>query len=83
MDKNIKEAMDIKQKRIENAIDRKERGIAYFNSLNSAIAYCKQGTSIEEVLKIRDRFYQEWKNWYAINVLNEQIGDEVDLPLEK
>ena len=82
MNENIKEAMEIKQMRIDKAIDRKEKGIAYFNSLNSAISFHGVGSTLEEVFKTRDRFYQEWKNWYATNVLYEQSGDEIEIPVK-
>ncbi len=81
----IKEAMDLKQSRIDKAIDKKEKQIAYFNSLNAAIAHWSKfpDAKVDDILLLRDKFYAEWKNWYAQNILDEQVGgEEIDLPIK-
>ena len=75
MGKSIEQMHIEKQKGIKDAISRKEKSIAYFNSVNAAIQLiCEYGqvppeTSRddyfqEEIPKWRDWFYEEWCNWY-------------------
>ena len=68
-DKIIEKRMREKQKRIDKRISIKDRNIAYFNSLNSAIAFCQAFLKPEEVdfakiLQVREQFYGEWEAWY-------------------
>ncbi len=62
-DKIIEKRMKEKQNRIDKAIAMKEKQIAYFNSLNAAIARCPDGT-LEEIIEWRDLFLKEWREWY-------------------
>ncbi len=70
---NISNLMDKKAENIEKAQDRKSESIAYFNSVNSAIAlintkaYTEGGNALmdyrEFIQKERDWFLAEYKKW--------------------
>ena len=69
MANQLSKAMDLKNTRIHKAMDRKERSIAYFNSVNSAIALVS-GFKIppiqtEEIMSSivfwRTWFFSEWE----------------------
>jgi len=77
--KRIEKNMREKQKRIDKRIGIKDRNIAYFNSLNSAIAFCQAFLKPDEVdfakiLEVKDHFYDEWEQWYEklLNKIEEQ-----------
>jgi len=65
-----------KQKRIDKAISSREKSIAYFNSVNSAIALVgeryKQPTKNKQaIIYWRDWFYDQWRDWYMEGVVVE------------
>lgn len=69
----IKQAQERKEAMILKAQDRKEESIAYFNSLNSAIALIKGNLPMEteediqtikkNLIYWRDFFFNEWSNF--------------------
>jgi len=66
---------------------RKDRSIAYFNSLNAAIALVSQAqfkTNIEEaVIEWRDFFIGEWEKWWEKeNMPAETKSEQPDLPIK-
>lgn len=61
MDKEIKEAMELKNRRILKAINHRDKGIAYFNSVNASIQMSKDK---KEIIEWRNWFYENWQNWY-------------------
>ena len=69
MANQLSKAMDLKNTRIHKAMDRKEKSIAFFNSVNSAIAlvsgFGKPSMEIDDikqaVLFWRDWFFSEWE----------------------
>ena len=73
-DQQWKKIREEKQQRIEKAISQRERSIAYFNSVNSAISLLgekakfggnKEDKIVKEFLiKWRDWFYSQWRDWY-------------------
>ena len=77
-DKIIEKRIREKQKRIDKRISIKDRNIAYFNSLNSAISFLQatKGDKFDfsELLKVRDQFYAEWEIWYQdlLNKIEEE-----------
>jgi hypothetical protein len=78
MVKTIEQMYNEKQKRIDRAINAKEKSIAYMNSVNAAIARCPEG-SLEEILEWRDKFYSAWQDWYMTNMpLPEMSYREID-----
>jgi len=88
--KRIKE----KQARIDKAINIREKSIAYFNSVNSAIELAKfkakktDGNEKiqQKLLEWRDWFYQQWQEWYLDEVMPEKLitedTDEVNADLQ-
>jgi len=88
--KRIKE----KQARIDKAINIREKSIAYFNSVNSALelakfkAKKKDGNEKiqQKLLEWRDWFYQQWQEWYLDEVMPEKLitedTDEVNADLQ-
>jgi len=71
----IKEAMELKNKRINRAIDRKEKSISFWASMNNAVNYGKD-KPLEEVFKIRREIENEWRSWYMDNVAEPEIEYE-------
>jgi len=74
-DKIIEQRIKDKQKRIDKAIDRRDKSIAYFNSINAAINLYGNFDQLaktnltkkniqEVIIEWRDWFYQEWLDWY-------------------
>jgi len=69
-----------KQARIDKAIDRKEKQIAYFNSLNAAIqvatARLKKNADSDtwfgEIMSWREQFYMAWENWYKEEIASKE-----------
>jgi len=57
-----------KQQRIDRAINMREKQIAYFNSVNSAIAKQKEGWDWDTFIIDRDKFIELWQEWYLENV---------------
>ena len=67
---------DIKHERIKKAINHRDKQIAYFNSVNSAISLLNGAPDtskarvggvepLQEKIRFwREWFYQEWQNWY-------------------
>lgn len=88
--KIIEQRMKEKQKRIDQAIDRKEKSIAYCNSLNAAITFvatlkfgkAKNETRFEKVLEYRNAFYQKWQEWYMENMVQAPSG-EIDFEVSE
>ena len=88
--KRIKE----KQARIDKAINIREKSIAYFNSVNSAIELAKFNAKKtdgnekiqQKLLEWRDWFYQQWQEWYLDEVIPEKLitedTDEVNADLQ-
>ena len=88
--KRIKE----KQARIDKAINIREKSIAYFNSVNSAIELAKfkakktDGNEKiqQKLLEWRNWFYQQWQEWYLDEVIPEKLitedTDEVNAELQ-
>jgi len=74
MKKTPEEMFDIKQKKIDARCNLKDKQIAYFNSLNAAISRCPTGT-LDEIIKWRDNFLQEWEKWYV----NETTPKPIDM----
>jgi len=83
MDK-IQEAMELKNKRILKAINHRDKQIAYFNSVNSAISLVgenlnalKGGGEPENIKKNivhwRNWFYEQWQEWY---IETNELGEE-------
>ena len=73
----IKKNMDLKQKRIQSFQEKKDKSIAYFNSLNAAIqivsSYNKKmeftKAGLRSVFVLRDIILEEWENWYINNIV--------------
>lgn len=71
-----------KDKILKDAQYRKGLSIAFFNATNSAIALvttgkmCDDAKMLDEVVRIRDFFLEEHKNYYA-NVIA-QVGNNFD-----
>jgi len=71
-EKIIQQRVKEKEQRIEKYVDRKEKQIAYFNSLNRAIQVAlgrqKKWKDMEElfgeIMTWREQFYQAWLNWF-------------------
>jgi len=90
IEKRIKE----KQARIDKAINIREKSIAYFNSVNSAIELAKFNAKKtdgnekiqQKLLEWRDWFYQQWQEWYLDEVIPEKLitedTDEVNADLQ-
>ena len=67
-DKIIEQRMEKKQERINRAIANKEKSIAYFNSVNSAISLLGGKANKKSIIKWRDWFYKIWQEWYLENM---------------
>ena len=90
IEKRIKE----KQARIDKAINIREKSIAYFNSVNSALELAKfkakktDGNEKiqQKLLEWRNWFYQQWQEWYLDEVIPEKLitedTDEVNADLQ-
>jgi hypothetical protein len=61
------------QVRIDKSIENKNKQIAYFNSVNSAIARNPEG-SLKEILKWRDDFIDAWRAWSLENMVEDGTG---------
>lgn len=71
----IEKAIKEKQERINKAIASREKSIAYFNSVNSAIALVERTSQARSQKELkgdiqywRDWFYQQWQEWYLENM---------------
>lgn len=59
-----------KQSRIDRAINMKEKSIAYFNSVNSAISLVAPYKGMtekemkEDLIIWRNWFFEQWQEWY-------------------
>ena len=69
----IGQRMEEKQGRIDKAIENKNKQIAYFNSVNSAIARNPEG-SLKDILKWRDDFIDAWRAWSLDNMVEDGTG---------
>lgn len=89
MNKEIQQAIENKQRRIDRAIDIKQKSIAYFNSVNSAISLIAvirgkkeaidTGNITNDLIKLRDWFYQQWQEWYLDSIEPEKNNEELPL----
>jgi len=83
-DQIIEKRIKDKDDRIDRVIAIKEKSIAYFNSVNSAIAFVDAllhekndiETIQQEIRRWRNWFYEEWQNWYQIQTKPRTITDE-------
>lgn len=77
IEKNIKEAMDLKHKRIMKSINHKDQSIAFWASMNNAVNYSCGTKSLEEVFKIADKIYKHWQEFYLeTNELDEDTEEK-------
>jgi len=68
-----------KQKRIEIRCNLKDKQIAYFNSLNAAIALLGISQAKDKkafIKKWRDWFLEEWAEWYAKETTPQPVSQE-------
>lgn len=65
-----------KQQRIDRAINMREKQIAYFNSVNSAIAKQKEGWDWDMFKNDRDKFIGLWQEFYLENIQLEEDNNE-------
>lgn len=73
--------METKDQAIKDAQYRKGLSIAFFNSLNSAIAMCAgmnvhEKETLAKIIELRDFFLEEHKKYYAENIAT--IGAHYD-----
>jgi len=66
--KTPQDMFEEKQKNIERSLSQTQKSIAYFNSLNSAIALLGNKATKKNLIKWRDWFYQIWREWYLLNM---------------
>ena len=89
--KTPQDMFEERQKAIKKAINQKEKGIAYFNSLNASIsllapklAAIEGGVPTEDmktnIIEWRDWFYGQWQNWY-IETNELDVKDTEEMPL--
>ena len=62
-----------KQENIERAINQREKSIAFFNSVNSAIQITEKSLKSparvkKDLICWRDWFYEQWQEWYLNNL---------------
>ena len=69
----IEKRTEEKNVRIDKAIENKNKQIAYFNSVNSAIARNPEG-SLKDILKWRDDFIDAWRAWSLDNMVEDGTG---------
>jgi hypothetical protein len=76
--KTPQEMFEEKQKSIKDAINAKEKSIAYFNSVNSSIQMALANKSLTDsgekkftdlLVEWRDWFYEKWEEWYLEKVV--------------
>lgn len=89
----IDQAIENKNKRIDTAIEKREKSIAYFNSINSAISLLGEkakfgGKSEDETVKKfliewRDWFYKQWQEWYLDNIIPKSVKIDWEVEDEK
>ena len=84
-DKKIEKAIQDKNKRIDKFVDRKERNIAFLNSVNSAISLLAPNVKEisreemqEHIIFWREWFYSEWEKW--VEKSQEDIAEVEEKP---
>lgn len=73
MNKEIEQAMELKNKRILKAINHRDKGIAFWASMNNAINYSGGKEPLEEVFKDAEKIYQYWQGWF---LETNELGEE-------
>ncbi len=69
MKKSIEQFIKEKNERIDKLIEKKEKSIAYFNSVNAAVALLGSKATKKKIIEWRDFFYTEWRRWYLDNII--------------
>ena len=86
--------MDLKDKRIQSFQARKDKQIAYFNSLNAAISFLNglsesdkshlsEKDYQENIMRWRDWFFEQWQNWYLDNIVPSLPESKLDNKFHK